>query len=117
MAKKRSKTTGFDLGLSNKESAPLPSREEIESTVAKATNKDIQDIKSEAKAKKRRIPFTTAITPENRARLEAASHEGKGNVADLLNEALEHYFEEVNPLSDTSLVSLFLKVYQKKAKK
>ncbi len=66
--------------------------------------------------KRKRIPFTTALTPENRALLETASHEGSGSVADVLNGAIEHYFEYVNQIKNTEMKAIFLKIYEAKAK-
>jgi hypothetical protein len=107
--KKRSRTSDFSLGNDNL-SGNLPSKEQINSVVAKATN---QEIEAE---KKKRIPFTTALTPENRAMLEAASHEGRGGVADILNLAIEHYFEQIAPVKNLEMQKIFLKIYSSKAK-
>jgi hypothetical protein len=109
--KKRSRTSDFSLG-NDKISGGLPSKEQINSVVAKATD---QVIETEAE-KKKRIPFTTALTPENRALLEAASHEGRGGVADILNIAIEHYFEQVAPVKNLEMQKVFLKIYSSKTK-
>lgn len=107
--KKRSRTSDFSFG-DDKLSGNLPSKEQINTVVAKATN---QEVEAE---KKKRIPFTTALTPENRAMLEAASHEGRGGVADILNLALEHYFEQIAPVNNMEMQKIFLKIYSSKAK-
>lgn len=107
--KKRSRTSDFSLGKSTP-SGNLPSKDQINSAVAKATDQTIET------EKKKRIPFTTALTPENRAMLEAASHEGRGGVADILNLALEHYFEQIAPVKNLEMQKVFLKIYASKAK-
>jgi len=109
--KKRSRTNKFSLA-DNKSTGKLPSKEEINKTVAKATQQEPED-KTE---KVKRIPFTTALTPENRALLETASHQGRGSVADILNFALKHYFEEVAPAKNPEMMKIFLKIYEAKAK-
>lgn len=107
MAKrKRSKTGDLDLNFS---SGNLPSKEEITSNMA-----TINEEKTPLKRK--RIPFTTALTPNHRALLETASHEGSGSIADILNEAIEHYFEHVRPLKNAEMKAIFLKIYEAKAK-
>lgn len=108
--KKRSRTSEFSLG-GNKSFGNLPSKEQINSVVAKATEQELPELE-----KKKRIPFTTALTPENRALLEAASHEGRGGVADILNKAIAHYFEQVAPITNQEMQQVFLKIYQSKAK-
>lgn len=111
MAKqKRSRTSSFSLG-NNKKAGALPSKEEIDKTVAKATAQP-----SQKEEKKKRIPFTTALTPENRALLETASHEGRGGVADILNTAIQHYFEQIAPIQNQEMKNIFLKIYESKAK-
>lgn len=113
MAKiKRSRTSDFSLGDS-KELGSLPSKELINSVVAKATDQVAEEIEIE---KKKRIPFTTALTPENRALLETASHEGRGNVADILNFMIENYFENIAPIKNVEMKKVFLKIYESKAK-
>ncbi len=107
MAKrKRSKTGDLDLNFNG---GKLPSKEEITSKVAKISEDNIP-------FKRKRIPFTTALTPNNRALLETASHEGSGSVADILNEAIEHYFEHVREIKNTEMKAIFLKIYEAKAK-
>lgn len=107
MAKrKRSKTDDLNLNFNG---GKLPSKEEISSKVAA-----VNEINTPLKRK--RIPFTTALTPEHRALLETASHEGSGSVADILNEAIEHYFEHVRPIKNVDMKSIFLKIYEAKAK-
>lgn len=116
MDKKRTKTSNFSLELGNN-TGNLPSKTDIEQTVAKAVGKEESaPAKKETAAtkKNRRIPLTTAITPENRANLEAAAHAGKGAVADLINEALEYYFKNVSPIENTDVRDVFLKLYQPK---
>ena len=108
--KKRSRTSDFNLGRGKKTGA-LPSIDEINSAVAKAT--DQKRIESEMK---KRIPFTTALSPENRALLETASHEGRGGVADILNLAIKHYFEQVAPVKNSEMKKVFLKIYESKSK-
>lgn len=127
MSKKRSRTSNFSLELNTQNNGSLPSVDEIEETIAKATNKTVNttepekketvvDTKKEEPKNQKRIPFTTALTPENRAMLEAAAHEGKDSVADLLNFAIEHYFKEVRPLENDDLKKMFLKLFEKKRK-
>lgn len=65
---------------------------------------------------KKRMPLTTAITPENRAKLEVASIHSKESVADMINEALEHYFETVVIIQDQALIDTFTAIYSRKAK-
>jgi hypothetical protein len=108
--KKRSRTSDFSLGNSKKVGG-LPTRDEINSAVAKAT--DQVEVEKESK---KRIPFTTALSPENRALLETASHEGRGGVADILNLAIAHYFENVAPVGNREMKKIFLKIYESKAK-
>ena len=125
MSKKRSRTGNFSLELNTQNNGTLPTPEEIEQNIAKVTGSKIEE-KALPKEKlleeklqenkNKRIPFTTALTPENRALLEAAAHEGKENVADLLNQAIEHFFKEVRPLQDQSLKEVFLKLFEKKVK-
>lgn len=114
MAKiKRSRTSDFSLGDS-KDLGTLPSKELINAVVAKATEQKqdpVEDIKKE-----RRIPFTTALTPENRALLETASHEGRGNIADILNFMIGNYFENIAPIQNPEMKKVFLKIYESKAK-
>jgi hypothetical protein len=108
--KKRSRTSEFSLGNTQKNES-LPSIDEINLAVAKATDQDKQ-----ALSVKKRIPFTTALSPENRALLETASHEGRGGVADILNLAIKLYFEEVAPIKNTEMKKVFLKIYESKSK-
>lgn len=108
--KKRSRTSDFSLG-GNNELGALPSKEQINSVVAKATDQEKIEVE-----KKKRIPFTTALTPENRAMLETASHEGRGGVADILNLAIENYFANVAPIKNDEMKKIFLKIYTSKAK-
>ena len=115
MSKKRSKTSNFSLELGTKETGKLPTKEEIEKTIAKASEQE-EEIFKETVPKTKRLAFNTALTPENRALLEAAAHEGKDAVADILNTAIAHYFEHVNPLEDEGMKDVFLKIFEKKAK-
>lgn len=108
--KKRSRTSDFSLGNKNS-SGDLPTKEQIDSVVAKATEQQLPETD-----RKKRIPFTTALTPENRALLEAASHEGRGGVADILNLAIDHYFYQVAPVKNSEMMKVFLKIYRSKAK-
>jgi len=108
--KKRSRTSDFSLG-DTKKIANLPSIDEINSAVAKAT----EQVKGPV-SRNKRIPFTTALSPENRALLETASHEGRGGVADILNLAIQHYFEQVAPVTNIEMQKIFLKIYQSKSK-
>ena len=64
----------------------------------------------------KRVALTTAISPENRAQLEVAALGSNASVADLLNEALEYYFQEVFPVKDKELVKTFTTIYQRKAR-
>lgn len=113
MAKsKRSRTSDFSLG-DNKDLGTLPSKELINSVVAKATE---QKQEVEETKKDRRIPFTTALTPENRALLETASHEGRGNIADILNFMIGNYFEKIAPIQNPEMKKVFLKIYESKTK-
>ncbi len=113
MSKKRSKTSDFSLELNTKKGGKLPTPEEVEKTIAKATGKE----KKEALiSKPKRIPFTTAITPEQRAILEALALEGKESIADIVGLALEHYFSEVRTLENEEMKTVFLKIFEKKLK-
>lgn len=115
MDKKRSKTSNFSLNLGGN-SGNLPSKEEIERNIAKATGKEVEPEKTEPaapKAKRSRVPFTTALTPELRATLEVAAREENTGVADILQKALEHYFQQVRPIEDTDLRDTFLKLFRK----
>ncbi len=108
MSKKRSRTEDFNLELSSLENTNLPPKEEVEKTLALVGNNKEKSPK--------RIPFTTAISPENRATLEAAAQEREETVADLLNKALEHYFSQVQPLVNEDLKAVYLRVFQRKLK-
>lgn len=110
MSKRRSKTSDFSLELKSKKKGNLPSKEEIDETIKEAKNPK----KEEKKVK--RIPFTTALTPKNRAMLESAAYEGKESIADILNKAIGHYFDNVQPLQDSEMQQMFLKLFRKKAK-
>lgn len=110
MAKnKRSRTSGFNLGADPKKGS-LPSKKEINKTVAKVTTGE------PIEEKVKRIPFTTALTPQNRAYLETASHEKKEAVADILNKAITHYFENIAPTHNKEMMTIFLKIYESKTK-
>ncbi|MCO4820705.1 MAG: hypothetical protein KC469_01465 [Flavobacteriaceae bacterium] len=112
MSKKRSKTSNFSLDLKKKTGGKLPSKEEVEKTISKVSGEEIL----QKKIKPKRIPFTTAITPEQRATLEAATHEGDESIADLLANALDYYFQQVRPLGDENMKDVFLKIFEKKLK-
>jgi hypothetical protein len=107
--KKRSRTSDFSLGQ-NMPVGGLPTKESINKTIAEATQQE------SAPAREKRIPFTTALTPLNRALLETAAHEGRGSVADVLNRALEHYFKETAPVLNKEMEAIFTKIYQSKVK-
>ncbi len=135
MAKKRkSRTAGF---LNTQTNTPLPTPEEVNKVVARVTGKEKKEeqatpktvipksvISSESVAPapqpqpktEKRVPLTTAITPENRAKLEVASINGEGSVADLLNEALDYYFENILIIEDTALIETFKTIYARKVK-
>lgn len=112
MERKRSKTGNFTLPAGG---GKLPTPEEIEQNLAKATGKEQtpQDTPPSPPKTRKRQPFTTALTLENRARLEAAARESDRSPADIVNAALEHYFQTVQPITDASLVDLFVKLYAK----
>lgn len=128
--KRKSRTVGF---LNTQPSAKLPSPDEVNKTIAKVTGKST--VKKETQPRyiqaqkttpepppppvvktQKRVPLTTAITPENRAKLEVASIHSKASVADMLNEALEHYFEHIVHIQDAGLVETFTAIYARKAK-
>ncbi len=115
MAKNRKlRTEGF---FNNKPAAKLPSPDEVNKTIAKVTGKEEELEQRPPKVvQQKRVPLTTAITPENRAKLEVASIHSKSSVADLLNNALEHYFEHVIDIEDQDLVNTFIGIYGRKAK-
>ena len=108
--KKRSRASDFSLGK-NMPTGSLPTKESINKTIAKATQQEETTVERE-----RRIPFTTALTPVNRALLETAAHEGRGSVADVLNRALEHYFKDTAPVLNKEMEAIFTKIYQSKVK-
>lgn len=110
--KKRSRTSDFSLG-NNTPIGGLPTKESINKTIAEATQQETDATPAE---KERRIPFTTALTPVNRALLETAAHEGRGSVADILNSALAHYFEQTAPVQNKEMEVIFTKIYQSKVK-
>lgn len=108
--KKRSRTSDFSLGKKTP-IGNLPTKDEINATVAKVSQQPLEE-----PVKDKRIPFTTALTPANRAALETASYEGRGSVADVLNKALEHYFEAIAPIQNSEMESVFMKIYRSKQK-
>lgn len=108
--KKRSRTSDFTLGK-NMPTGGLPTKESINQTIAKATEQEESSTERD-----RRIPFTTALTPVNRALLETAAHEGRGSVADVLNRALDFYFKETAPVLNKEMEAIFTKIYQSKVK-
>ncbi|MFK7934903.1 MAG: hypothetical protein AB8G22_15445 [Saprospiraceae bacterium] len=69
-----------------------------------------------APPKEKRVPLTTAITPENRALLEVASLHSDASVADMLNEALNYYFTNLVHVQDQAQVEMFKQIYARKAK-
>ena len=107
--KKRSRTSGFSLG-SNKPTGALPSKDEINKTIAKVAQHEVKEDKI------KRIPFTTALTPKNRALLETASHQQQEAVADILNRIVVRHFEEVAPVRNEEMLQIFLKIYESKVK-
>lgn len=109
--KKRSRTSDFSLG-NDLPSGGLPTKESINKTIAQATQQEEET----AVESNKRIPFTTALTPVNRALLETAAHEGRGSVADVLNHALEHYFKDTAPVLNKEMEAIFTKIYQSKVK-
>lgn len=131
--RRKSRTAGF-LNTQNKTSLPTP--EEVNQVIARVTGKEepaekiipksvitpkvnppqeIIPIAPEPKPSKR-VPLTTAITPANRAKLEVASINGEGSVADLLNEALEYYFDNIVLIEDVALIETFKTIYARKVK-
>ena len=116
MAKQRKSRTQSFLNIKSTDNAQsLPSPEEVNKVIAKVTGKE--EVKSEQVQKSnvvKRVPLTTAITPENRARLEVTGINDELSVADVLNEALDHYFENVNPVKDQELVNTFIQIYSRK---
>lgn len=140
MAKQRkSRTANFNF---SKPAAKLPSIEEVNQKAAKATGKVIKP-KPTPKPKPvaiapepappvvvaplpvqvpvervtpKRVPLTTAIIPELRARLEVASIGSDKSVADFIQDALQLYFAEVHPAQDPQLLQTFTTIYGKKAK-
>jgi hypothetical protein len=110
--KKRSRTSAFSFNDSKNKRA-LPTKEEIETTISKVAPVGESSV---SPTKTKRIPFTTALTPLNRALLETASHQSKVAIADLLNEALTFYFEEKRTANNEDMLAVFLKIYEAKAK-
>lgn len=66
--------------------------------------------------KEKRLPLTTAITPENRALLEVAALNSDASVADMLNAALQYYFSNLVIVQDQAQVEMFKQIYARKAK-
>ncbi len=131
--RRKSRTAGF-LNTQNKTTLPTP--EEVNQVIARVTGKEEAVEKEvpksvitpkvnipeetvqaapEPKAPKR-VPLTTAITPTNRAKLEVASINGEGSVADLLNEALDYYFDNIVLIEDAALIETFKTIYARKVK-
>src|SRR5210317_1654376 len=113
---KKSRTAAF---LSNKPVSGLPSKAEIDSKLAQVTGQD----KVAPKVNKvdepvplKRVPLTTAISVEQRAKLEVIAITNKTKVADILHDALELYFENIKSPSDPELVKTFYALYSRKAK-
>ncbi|MEL7020980.1 MAG: hypothetical protein AAGK47_05190 [Bacteroidota bacterium] len=69
-----------------------------------------------APPKEKRVPLTTAITPENRALLEVASLYSDASVADMINEALGYYFTNLVKVQDQAQVEMFKQIYARKAR-
>lgn len=69
-----------------------------------------------APPKEKRVPLTTAITPENRALLEVAALNSDASVADMLNAALQYYFSNLVIVQDQQQVEMFKQIYARKAK-
>jgi len=102
----RSKTAGFKLSAS---AGNLPSPHDVEKTLH-----ELSGAKPEADEK--RIPFTTAISPNQRALLEVAAAEQDIAMADVLHTALNHYFKSVYNPRDTALADALERRYTRKAK-
>ena len=66
--------------------------------------------------KEKRVPLTTAITPENRALLEVAALNSDASVADMLNAALQYYFSNLVIIEDQAQVEMFKNIYARRAK-
>lgn len=137
MSKERkSRTAGF-LNLDN--SPKLPTPEEVNKVIGEVTGKveepakvisppkpiptpKVQKASKPTKVaakiidgEQRRVPLTTAVTPEIRAKLEVAAHSSDFSVADILNKALENYFDN-SPVADKEMLKTFTSIFAKKAK-
>ncbi len=91
---------------------PVPAAPSVAKKVAPTSQ--IPPILANEAATLRRVPLTTAITPELRAKLEVAALHRQTTVSELLHDALNHYFEQVAPVTDEGLVATFAQVYGKK---
>jgi len=111
MDKKRSKTGNFRLGSPDEQPAALPPREEIERKLAQVGGQE--PLPEGETPRRQRRPFTTALTPENRAGLEALARNSQNSVADLVNAAVERFLQEANPPADPDLVHVFLKLFRR----
>lgn len=99
---------------SKKETSTPPSFPEIQYLSSKPIEPEPEA--EPVKPKEKRLPLTTAITPQNRALLESAYQLGGTSVADQLNQALEHYFTYVVKVQDDDMVEFYKKRYERKAK-
>lgn len=107
MTKQRKlKTAGFRL---NPPLGQLPSADEVHQTLHELSG-------HEPSAADRRIPFTTALSPRNRALLEVAASERGMAMADVVHDALERYFTGVYIPRDTALTDALERRYSKKAR-
>lgn len=102
----RSRTAGFKLSSTP---GKLPSPDDVQKTLQALTGQDTD-------ADEKRIPFTTAISPGQRALLEVAAEEQHIAMADALQAALKHYFNHVYRVQDTALVDALQRKYARKAK-
>ncbi len=121
MAKQRKSRTESFLNLKSSDPPQsLPSPEEVNKVIAKVTGKTIEEQPVSPVVpvtSNRRVPLTTAITPENRAKLEVAAIHSDASIADILNTALEYYFENLRPVNDEELVNTFIAIYNRKKKR
>ena len=102
----RSRTAGFKLTST---AGKLPSPHDVHKTLQALTTPD-------APTDEKRIPFTTAISPGQRALLEVAAEEQRLAMADVLHNALNHYFNHVYRIQDTALSDALQRKYTRKAK-
>jgi dethiobiotin synthetase len=102
----RSKTAGFKLSATG---GKLPSPDDVEKTLH-----ELSGAKHEPEDK--RIPFTTAISPHQRALLEVAAAEQDIAMADVLHAALNYYFKSIYNPRDIALTDALERRYTRKAK-